>query len=107
MGHIDKYSRYLVPSLTLDYLLANRFIDLPDVIKLDVEGAEARVLDGAQFILAKRKTLWIIALHGDEQRGYVLATMEKHAYRVRSLRNAESLNLDVDGADEIWASPEP
>lgn len=54
-----------VPSLRLDDLARER--GLPDLIKLDVEGAEAAVLEGAAEILAARRTTILCELHGDEQ----------------------------------------
>ena len=41
----------LVPSVTLDHLLG--FFPAPNVLKIDVEGAEYRVLAGAERILSK------------------------------------------------------
>lgn len=45
----------MVPTLTLD-ALADCF-PLPDVLKIDVEGAEVKVLEGATRVLASRPTL--------------------------------------------------
>ena len=43
----------------------------PDVIKIDVEGAEARVLAGAARLLAERRPIVICEVHGREERELV------------------------------------
>lgn len=45
----------VVPTLTLDLLA--EFLPMPDVIKIDVEGAEALVLGGAEHVLASHPVL--------------------------------------------------
>jgi FkbM family methyltransferase len=46
---------------TLDTLFPNQS---PDLIKIDVEGAELRVLRGASKILREGKTVFLVELHG-------------------------------------------
>lgn len=58
-----------VASVALDDVARER--GLPDLIKLDVEGAEAAVLAGATEILAARRTAFMCELHGDEQAAQV------------------------------------
>ena len=55
--------RIEVPVHALDELLAAGHIEMPDVVKVDVEGAEALVLRGAARILRERKTKWFIEIH--------------------------------------------
>lgn len=43
----------------------------PDVIKIDIEGAEARVLAGAARLLAERRPIVICEVHGREERELV------------------------------------
>jgi FkbM family methyltransferase len=59
-------SRRQIPSISLDSYLANGESS-PDVIKIDVEGAEAAVLEGAKQLLQARHPDLIIALHGSEE----------------------------------------
>jgi FkbM family methyltransferase len=58
-------SSQLVPSVTLDWL-ADRF-PAPDVIKIDVEGAELAVLAGAAKVLAGRPVI-LCEVGGDNAR---------------------------------------
>jgi FkbM family methyltransferase len=53
-----------VPTVALDDFCARRAIE-PDVIKIDVEGAESEVLRGAREILARRHAALFLELHLD------------------------------------------
>lgn len=55
----------------------------PDVIKIDVEGAEARVLAGAARLLAERRPIVICEVHGREERELVRQLLE--GYHVETL----------------------
>jgi len=68
---------------TLD-ALADRY-GPPDVVKMDVEGAEADVLAGAGRVLATRRPVLLIELHGDEQPALVKQVLDRHGYSVCDL----------------------
>ena len=53
--------------MTLDTLLGDL---VPDLIKIDVEGAECRVLDGARRLIAKRRTRFFVEVHPWGDRSY-------------------------------------
>ena len=55
-------ARRAVAALTLDDFCRTRRIE-PDVLKVDVEGAESRVLEGAPELLARRKATLFLELH--------------------------------------------
>ena len=73
-----------VPSRTLDTLCEGLS---PDLVKIDVEGGELRVLMGSRCLLAERKTRFLVELHGwiDPQGRTipreVLSLMRSHGYR--------------------------
>ena len=50
-----------------------------DVVKLDVEGAEWRVLRSAESLMGRVKQ-WIIEIHDITRRGELASLMEKHGY---------------------------
>ncbi|MGB2799437.1 MAG: FkbM family methyltransferase [Dehalococcoidia bacterium] len=58
-----------VPSYRLDTLLTEELPDgtqrftVPDLVKIDVEGSESRVLAGCPCLLAKGKTKFLIEIH--------------------------------------------
>jgi hypothetical protein len=94
---------YLVPTMTLDGLLAASLVEAPDIVKMDVGGAESRVLAGGAGLLRRRKTIWVVALHGNKQREAVISAFLAHGVLVFSLDGAE-VGDDFAG-DEVWAAP--
>jgi FkbM family methyltransferase len=89
MGHLCKEcrSRLGVPTLALDEL-CRWGLPEPDLVKMDVEGDEIEVLTGASALLAQRKTIWHISIHGRRQRDEC----------VRLLRDSGYALLTLDGA---------
>lgn len=71
------------PSVSLDEFAALH--PPPDVIKIDVEGAEARVLAGAARLLAERRPIVICEVHGREERELVRQLLRD--YEVETLRS--------------------
>jgi FkbM family methyltransferase len=71
-----------VPVITIDQLC--KILGLPrvDLIKLNVEGAEYEVLEGAKLTLKHCKKL-IIGTHGKELKEKVIATLQRSGYEVR------------------------
>ena len=55
-----------VPAQRLDDFLADRQLDSIDVVKMDVEGAEQLVLDGAPNLLKRVRPIWYVEI--DESR---------------------------------------
>ncbi|MFO0454128.1 MAG: FkbM family methyltransferase, partial [Pseudomonadota bacterium] len=59
---------------TLDELCASGGVPLPDVIKIDVEGFEAAVLEGMRSQLRARQPQLCIELHGEDVEDKILKT---------------------------------
>lgn len=62
----------------LDSLLASEELPSPDLIKIDVEGAEAKVLLGAADTLRRLRPLLLIELHGTNQA--IAKLLDEYAY---------------------------
>lgn len=73
-----RYVQY-VPTLTLDSLLDH--VPAPNVIKIDVEGAETIVLKGAERVLSEIRPLIYIEV-GAEQNDDVTQELKRHRYRL-------------------------
>jgi FkbM family methyltransferase len=71
---------------TLDSISENNWI--PDFIKMDVEGAEVRVLEGARRLLREKGPGWLIELHGSECTSRVISILEEHGYKLYSLEGS-------------------
>lgn len=60
---VSELWRTTIPLSTLDILLGDRFDGVPMLIKVDVEGAEDSVLDGAERTLGRRNApRWIVEI---------------------------------------------
>lgn len=104
MGCLSETGDLCVQTAAIDTLIDSGELPVPDVVKMDVEGAEGRVLEGARRLLEMRRTIWIIALHGEVQRQEVGAVLCECGYRLFRLDGSSILG-DID-TDEIYALPE-
>ncbi len=77
-----------VASLTLDEFVFHRGAPAPQLVKLDVEGAEGMVLQGARRLLREIKPLWILEVHGAEAAQAVWEELRCADYKLLSLNRA-------------------
>lgn len=68
-----------VPTTTLDAASAN--YGPPDIIKLDVEGAENMVLTGGSETFTKHRPILLVEVHGEERSGPFYDLMDSYNYR--------------------------
>ena len=110
-GHLrDPWTRP-IPLSTLDLLLGGRFAGERLLIKVDVEGAEAAVLAGAEETLARAPApVWMMEVCLDEHHpggvnpdfARVFDAFRRHGYRAETLEGGETRL--VERADvERWA----
>jgi hypothetical protein len=90
--------------MSLDEFVEDYGFSPPDLVKLDVEGAEASVLEGARLTLERHRPVVFVALHGREQATRCLRLLEQLQYECRSLDGRRV--AQGDGVDEIYAVPE-
>ena len=64
MGKLDGGGTLTVETATVDSLIAERRIQVPDCIKMDIEGAEYRALLGATRCFRERRPKLFLATHG-------------------------------------------
>jgi FkbM family methyltransferase len=79
-GKQSEYDYFSVPVNTLDRLIGDRFADQQLFLKIDVEGAELAVLEGAEKVLERAKTVMLeISLSRNHVNGFnerFMATFE-------------------------------
>lgn len=64
-GRLYGYGQsFEVPCVSLDDMVFRRGIPLPDVVKIDVEGGEGKVVEGMREIMDRRPPILFIELHG-------------------------------------------
>ena len=66
---------------------------LPNVMKIDVEGAEVGVLRGANSLLAAAKPTIFLSLHGDDLKKACLEILATHGYTFQDIGPMEILAL--------------
>src|SRR5262249_12780002 len=55
-----------VPTVTLDEV-SETYGVAPDLVKIDVEGAEVPVLDGARALASRRRTRFLVEMHSNPE----------------------------------------
>ena len=63
-GNKMPYVKTKVPTITIDKLISD--YGIPDILKVDVEGAEWDLFEGAQNLLKTKDILWQVEFHLDE-----------------------------------------
>lgn len=83
---------YYVPVVSLDELIEKHDMSVPDIIKMDVEGAESDVLLGARSLMDKKGPTWFISLHSEKQKEKCRHILEQFSYDL-FLLNGEKKQL--------------
>ena len=100
MGHLAASGNLRVRTVTLDGLISRKQIRPPNLMKIDIEGAEFECLQGASNIIQKFRPEIFLATHGREIHIACMELLTKWNYRLASL-DARS----PDATDELIASP--
>jgi FkbM family methyltransferase len=91
-----------VPTITLDEFLSQQGLADPSFLKIDVEGAEARVLEGAQKCIERGRPAMLVAIHGREAAQQCHALLCGWGYVVRTPGGVKIENA-AEMPDEIVA----
>lgn len=92
----------IVPILRLDRFCAERGL-APDLMKIDVEGAEDAVLDGAQALLAGGRPRHVVCEVWPQTRDAVIACMASHGYSASGI-GADGSLTPVAAATATWSN---
>lgn len=91
MGHLSpegsSTKSITVDVVALDPFVAEADLPLPDVLKVDIEGAEFNFLLGAKQLLRTRALKIFLATHGHEVHKKCLAFLHDIGYQLRSLED--------------------
>jgi FkbM family methyltransferase len=97
-GNLASQGNIEVQTVSLDEMISQGRIPNPDYIKMDVEGAELKVLNGAKTLLNQLKPTIILATHGDEVQKECRSFLKSLGYCLQSI-NGKPLEV----SDEILA----
>lgn len=101
MGFVaDKAGKDTIPlrEVMLDDVIINEKLRSPDVIKCDIEGAEAEALEGARYTLQEFKPTIFLATHGENVHWRCISMLRQLGYELRPLDSP-----NVDSAREVLA----
>jgi len=71
-----------VRATTIDAMVLRDGLPPPDVIKSDIEGAEGRMLLGAEAVIRRYHPAFILATHGPAAREECHEILRGHGYRI-------------------------
>lgn len=71
-GFLSSSGDLAVKTTTVDVLVEKENYPVPDFIKIEVEGGEIGVLQGAAKSIARRRPNLLIATHGDSEHAFVI-----------------------------------
>jgi FkbM family methyltransferase len=99
-----------VKMITLDGFVQERQV-WPDLIKVDVEGAEEEVLLGAGEMIKQCKPTFIIELHNPTQDIKVAALLRQHGYDIQRVNPQAHLAgqpafLPIPDLNKAWPNPD-
>ena len=89
-----------VKILTLDDFIFKDTHPSPHLIKIDVEGAELKVLEGARRTLMESRPILLLATHGTEVHDACCRLLASVNYRIFSLDGSSP-----DNSNELIARP--
>jgi FkbM family methyltransferase len=96
----------LVTTQTLDQVVESLGLEKLALIKIDVEGAEARVLGGAEKLVSRFRPHFVIDLHTPEQDVQVASWLTARGYCLERLSGPPISRTDVGWPDlaGVWGS---
>lgn len=99
-GHLTERGSLRVTCAQIDSLVAADEIPPPHIMKIDVEGAELAVLEGASRVLARNKPMIFLATHGEQAHDACCRKLGRMGYRLAPVTGAT-----LATCDEIVAVP--
>lgn len=99
-GHLSPDGTLEIDTVSLDEEVAAGRLPAPNLIKIDVEGGEIEVLQGAEAVIRDHRPLILVATHGADTHAFVVDFLARHHYAYEI--------LDPGGASgdvEIMAVP--
>jgi FkbM family methyltransferase len=101
---LDGTNETILPVYSLDRLLAHAPALRPTLLKIDVEGAELLVLQGAEQLVAERRPTLLVSVHPNQIRQFnqtaedVRQWLTAHGYAIAVLA--------IDHEEHWWCTPE-
>lgn len=81
--------------VNLDRIIADG-LPAPDIVKMDIEGGELGAVCGSPDLLRRRKTSWLISLHGHPVALALIDLMQDAGYHVHDVKNGRLLGRNPE-----------
>lgn len=88
MWHADARGELEVDAVCLDDLVSSEMFPPPDLVKLDVEGAELLALEGSAAVIAAHRPIFVLSTHGREVEAHCGALLGSAGYRLTPIGRA-------------------
>ncbi len=85
MAHLSEHGEKTVRTVRIDSLVASGEVRPPDVMKIDIEGAEVAALQGAAQVIDKHRPTILLATHGPDAHQGCLQFLRERGYHLASL----------------------
>jgi FkbM family methyltransferase len=106
-GHLSDSEAHVVQTTTLDDFVLESGNPAPTFIKIDVEGAETRVLEGGMRVLRQFRPDLLIELHTPEQDrgvGRILRELDYHVTRPTTGESVANLDTGWPDPNGVWGT---
>ena len=84
VGNLENMT--IVPTITIDSIIEHTGL-IPDVIKIDVEGAELQVLQGGKHTLTRIRPDIFLSTHSTDMRSLCLQHLDSMNYNIIALND--------------------
>jgi FkbM family methyltransferase len=101
-GRLAPEGNLRVPTVTLDEIVLSGGLPPPDCIKIDVEGGEARVLEGGKSVLSDLRPTIFLATHGEDVHRQCCQLLRSFGYELKPMSGPS-----LDDTDSILAFRPP
>ena len=79
-GHLSPEGALEIDTVSIDEEVAAGRLPAPDLIKIDVEGGEIEVLQGAEVVIHDHRPKMLVATHGADTHAFVVDFLARHDY---------------------------
>ncbi|RMF12398.1 MAG: FkbM family methyltransferase [Alphaproteobacteria bacterium] len=100
--HRENRQAIEVEATTLDEFVGREGIRPPDVIKVDVEGAEATVMKGASKVLSELRPKLVVEVHGPNPCRDTIEVLLQHSYQVSLLSDQQAEVTEPDSLRHLF-----
>jgi len=99
-GRDEQYDGQItVPGLALDDFVYGENHPAPDIIKMDIEGGEGKALAGMPRLLAEKKPILLIELHGEKAAHQAWDHLKQNDYSIHQMRRGYTKITQISALD--------